>query len=163
MSTCIGFFQPNSLKQLWLLQKFYCCKRQACCAISLVNYWIMVWLGPIQKKRPPDFRDIGPKYSIKSTQPPFLMFSRSCLPPLPELACNLHSAWGQKFSRALYSVVQKNSSMFEFPAFLLPTNLGQPMHSPSALTEHVSLNLAWFFFALRRTCLLKGRVALTLN
>ena len=42
----------------------------------------------------------------------------------------------------LYSVVQKNSSMFEFAAFLLPTNLGQPMHSPSALTEHVSLNLA---------------------
>ena len=45
----------------------------------------------------------------------------------------------------LYSVVQKNSSMFEFAAFLLPTNLGQPMHSPSALTEHVALNLAWFF------------------
>ena len=45
-----------------------------------------------------------------------------------------------------YSVVQKNSSMFEFPAILLPTNLGQPMHSPSALTEHVSLNLARFFF-----------------
>ena len=42
----------------------------------------------------------------------------------------------------LYSVVKKNSSMFEFAAFLLPTNLGQPMHSPSALTEHVSLNLA---------------------
>ena len=42
----------------------------------------------------------------------------------------------------LYSVVQKNSSMFEFAAFLLPTNVGQPMHSPSALTEHVSLNLA---------------------
>ena len=36
----------------------------------------------------------------------------------------------------------KNSSMLEFAAFLLPTNLGQPMHSPSALTEHVSLNLA---------------------
>ena len=44
-----------------------------------------------------------------------------------------------------YSVVQKNSSMFEFAAFLLPTNLGQLMHSPSALTEHVSLDLAWFF------------------
>ena len=39
-------------------------------------------------------------------------------------------------------VVQKNSSMFEFAASLLPTNVGQPMHSPSALTEHVSLNLA---------------------
>ena len=45
----------------------------------------------------------------------------------------------------VYSVVQKNSSMFEFPAFLPPTNLGLPMHSPSALTEHVSLNLARFF------------------
>ena len=37
--------------------------------------------------------------------------------------------------------------MFEFAAFLPPTNLGLPMHSPSALTEHVSLNLARFFFA----------------
>ena len=47
---------------------------------------------------------------------------------------------------ALYSVVQKNSCcMFEFPAFLPPTNLGLPMHSPSALTEHVSLNLAMYF------------------
>ena len=44
-----------------------------------------------------------------------------------------------------YSVVRKNSSMFEFPAFLLPPNPGQPMHSPSALTEHVSPNLAGFF------------------
>ena len=35
--------------------------------------------------------------------------------------------------------------MFEFPAFLLPTNIGQPMHSPSALTEHVSLSLAGTF------------------
>ena len=44
-----------------------------------------------------------------------------------------------------YSLVQKNSSMFELPAFLPPPNLGLPMHSPSALTEHVSLNLARFF------------------
>ena len=36
--------------------------------------------------------------------------------------------------------------MFEFPAFLPPTNLGLPMHSPSALTEHVSPNLARFFW-----------------
>ena len=35
--------------------------------------------------------------------------------------------------------------MFKFPAFLLPANLGLPMHSLSALTEHVSLNLARFF------------------
>ena len=35
--------------------------------------------------------------------------------------------------------------MFEFPAFLPATNLGLPMHSPSALTEHVPLNLARFF------------------
>jgi len=46
---------------------------------------------------------------------------------------------------SLYSVVQKNSCMFEFPAFLPPTNLGLPMHSPPALTEHVSLNLARLF------------------
>ena len=35
--------------------------------------------------------------------------------------------------------------MFEFSAFLPPTNLGLPMPSPSALTEHVPLNLARFF------------------
>ena len=29
-------------------------------------------------------------------------------------------------------MVQKNSCMFEFPASLPPTNLGLPMHSPSA-------------------------------
>ena len=40
---------------------------------------------------------------------------------------------------------KKKSCMFEFAAFLPPTNLGLPMHSPSALTEHVSLNLARFF------------------
>ena len=40
---------------------------------------------------------------------------------------------------------EKNSCMFEFPTFLPPTNLGLPMHSPSALKEHVSLNLARFF------------------
>ena len=41
----------------------------------------------------------------------------------------------------MYSVVQKNSCIFEFPAFLPPSDLGLPMHSPSAL---VSLNLARF-------------------
>ena len=47
-----------------------------------------------------------------------------------------------------YSVVQKNSSMFEFPAFLLPKNLVQPIHCPSALKDHVSLNLlSMNFFA----------------
>ena len=35
--------------------------------------------------------------------------------------------------------------MFEFPALLLPINLVQPVHSPSALTEQVSLNLAGAF------------------
>ena len=49
------------------------------------------------------------------------------------------------FCSTMYSVVQKNSRMFEFTAFHPPTNLGLPMHSPSALTEHVSLNLARFF------------------
>ena len=56
--------------------------------------------------------------------------------------------WYKGNNEGVYSVVQKNSSMFELPACLLPTNQGQPMHSPSAMTEHVSLNLAWFFFAL---------------
>ena len=37
-------------------------------------------------------------------------------------------------------VEQNNSCMFEFPTFLLPTKLGQKMHSSSALTENVSLN-----------------------
>ena len=43
--------------------------------------------------------------------------------------------------------------MLEFPAFLPPTNLRLPMHSPSALTKHVSLNLARFFFARPCTCI----------
>ena len=34
-----------------------------------------------------------------------------------------------------YRVMQKDSCMFGFPAFVLPPNLGQPMHSPSALTK----------------------------
>ena len=39
-----------------------------------------------------------------------------------------------------------------FPAFLPPTNLGLPMHSSSSLMEHVSLNLATFYFARPCTC-----------
>ena len=35
--------------------------------------------------------------------------------------------------------------MFELPAFLPPTHLELPMYTPSALTEHVSLNLARLF------------------
>ena len=57
-----------------------------------------------------------------------------------------------KFDKFACKYVQrgtKNSCVFEFPAFLPPTNL--PMYSPSALTEHVSLNLARFFFALHCT------------
>ena len=41
--------------------------------------------------------------------------------------------------------MQKNSCLLQFPPILLPTNLGLPLHSPSALTEHVSLNLARFY------------------
>ena len=41
-----------------------------------------------------------------------------------------------------YSVVQKNSCMFEFTASFLPANPGQPMHSPTAVMENVSPNLA---------------------
>ena len=48
-------------------------------------------------------------------------------------------------SSQVYSGVQKISCMFEFLAFLLPTNLRLPMSSPLVLTEHVSLNLARFF------------------
>ena len=44
----------------------------------------------------------------------------------------------------MYRAVQKNSCMFEFIAILLPTNLGQPMHSQSALTELQPLNLTLF-------------------
>ena len=43
--------------------------------------------------------------------------------PFLEMAFYQYTAW-----------CKKNSSMFEFTAFLLLTNLGQPMHSPSALT-----------------------------
>ena len=32
-----------------------------------------------------------------------------------------------------YSVVQKKSSTFVFAAFLLLTNLGKPMHSPTVI------------------------------
>ena len=35
----------------------------------------------------------------------------------------------------MYSMVLKNYFMFEFAAFLLPTDLGQPMHSQIAMTE----------------------------
>ena len=56
---------------------------------------------------------------------------------------NLKSRYQSKMIYvSVYSLVQNNSCMLEFPAFLPPTNLGLPMHSPSALTEHVSLNLA---------------------
>ena len=47
------------------------------------------------------------------------------------------------YALALVQSVQrgsKNSCVFEFPAFLPPTNPGLPMHSPSALTEHMSPN-----------------------
>ena len=47
--------------------------------------------------------------------------------------------------KQMYSLEQKNSCMSEFLAFLLPTNLGQPMHSPLALMEHVSLNFSGTF------------------
>ena len=46
---------------------------------------------------------------------------------------------------SLYSVVQKNSCILEFPAFLLPTKVGQPMHSPTAMMEFPSPNLAGTF------------------
>ena len=45
----------------------------------------------------------------------------------------------------LYRVVQKSSCMFEFSHPLSAHLPGQPMHSPSALTERVSPNLEGFF------------------
>ena len=47
----------------------------------------------------------------------------------------------------IYRVVQKNLIMFESSRPLSAQCPRQPMNSPSALTEHVSLNLARFFFA----------------
>ena len=41
----------------------------------------------------------------------------------------------------IYSVVQKASCMFKFPAFFLPSNLGQAMQRPTAMTEQPSPNL----------------------
>ena len=46
-----------------------------------------------------------------------------------------------------YRPVQKKNPLLEFPAFLLPTNLGQPIHSQSTLTELPSPNF-WLFFLL---------------
>ena len=45
---------------------------------------------------------------------------------------------------SIYRLVQKKCPLFEFSAFLPPTNLGQPMDSQSALTELSSANLTSF-------------------
>ena len=50
-----------------------------------------------------------------------------------------------------YRFVQKNSCMFECSRLLFAHWPRQPMHSPSALTEHVSPNLAGFLPAVRRS------------
>ena len=39
----------------------------------------------------------------------------------------------------------RTSFMLDFPAFFLPTNLRQPMHSPTAMMELLSPNLAGTF------------------
>ena len=44
----------------------------------------------------------------------------------------------------MYRLMQKKCPLFEFPAFLLPINLGQPMHSQLAMTELPAQNLALF-------------------
>ena len=49
------------------------------------------------------------------------------------------------FPGMIYRVVQKNSIMFESSRPLSAQCPRQPMNSPSALTEHVSLNLAGIF------------------
>ena len=51
----------------------------------------------------------------------------------------------------MYRVMQKNSCMFESSRPLSAQWARQPMHSPSALTEHLSPNLARVFFA--RPCI----------
>ena len=65
--------------------------------------------------------------------------------PSPNLSLIMFRVLKLLWTSFNYSMVYKNCCMFEFPAFLPPTNLGLPMHSPSALKEHVSLNLACFF------------------
>ena len=83
-------------------------------------------------------------------------FWRRRTPSAPRARSGRTSSWASSRSppgsgshtlvrNCIYRVEQNNSCMFEIAAFLPPTNLRQPMHSPSALTEHVSLNLAWFF------------------
>ena len=48
-----------------------------------------------------------------------------------------------RFLHCTYRLVQKKCPLFEFPSFLLTTNLGQPMHRQSALTKLSSLSFAW--------------------
>ena len=61
------------------------------------------------------------------------------------IVCKIDASHHAMQHYSTHSVVQKNSCMFEFSAFLPPTNLGLPMHISSALTEHLSVNLARFF------------------
>ena len=49
-----------------------------------------------------------------------------------------------KMIQVAYTILQKKCALFEVPSILLPTNLGQPMYNPSALTENPSPNLAPF-------------------
>ena len=68
-----------------------------------------------------------------------------CCARLPLREDRMRDAETAPLNKVKYREEQNKSCMFEFPAFLLPTILKQPMHCQSALTEHVSLNLASFF------------------
>ena len=88
-------------------------------------------------------------FDLQSNLPSSLMITFSLLPPLLiDLTLRL-SIWRRHPPTApsshLCRVVQKNSCMFEFPAFLLPTNLGQLTHCQSSLREHVSFNFKGAF------------------
>ena len=58
---------------------------------------------------------------------------------------NFKHAVALKLAKKTTAWCKKYSCMFEIPTCLPPTNLGLPIHSPSTLTQLVSLNLARFF------------------
>ena len=75
-----------------------------------------------------------------SLQVPTMIPSSSCVIFVKHFNC-----FGSSIQCRRYEVLQRGAKLFEFPAFLLPTNLGPPMHSPTAMTELHSPNLAGTF------------------
>ena len=69
------------------------------------------------------------------------------------MGCVGYAVWGER--AGIYTGWWKeNSCIYKFPTFLPPTNLWLPMHSPSALTEHVSLNIARFKLFVNKNAIL---------